>query len=53
LISDYPIFLKKILLSPNFIYLKILFYPLVLILKLINLFFRKSEDKIEDNILED
>jgi len=53
LISDYPIFLKKILLSPKFIYLKILFYPLVLILKLINLFFRKSEDKIEDNILED
>jgi len=52
LTSDYPMFLKKILLSPNLIYLKILVFPLLLILKLINLFIKKWEDVVEDNISE-
>jgi len=52
LISDYPMFLKKVLLNPNLIYLKILFFPLLLILKFINLFFSKAEDKIEDTVWE-
>jgi len=53
LISDYPMFLKRILLNPNIIYLKILIYPLVLILKLFSLFIPKWEEKVEDKIWED
>jgi len=52
LLSDYPQFLKGILLNPKFIYLKILFFPFILFFKLINLFISKKEEKIEDNIEE-
>jgi hypothetical protein len=45
LISDYPKFLKKILLNPYFIYFKILFFPFILILKLFSLFNIKSEEE--------
>ncbi|MBT4632657.1 hypothetical protein HOB94_01390 [bacterium] len=41
--SNYPNFLKKILLNPNFIYLKILLYPLILLFKFISFFFKKSD----------
>jgi|SaaInlStandDraft_7_1057024.scaffolds.fasta_scaffold01954_5 hypothetical protein len=43
LMSNYPNFLKKILLNPNFIYLKILLYPLILLFKFISFFFKKSD----------
>lgn len=56
LVSNYPDFLKKILLNPKMIYLKILLFPLILFFKLIWLFFKKSsgwdasesEDKSSD-----
>lgn len=45
LLSTYPEFLKKILLNPKFVYLKILLFPLILLYKLFWLFFKKSGDK--------
>jgi len=52
LISDYPKILKKILLNPNFIYLKILFFPILLFFKFISFFSKKTEEKIEDKTWE-
>ena len=48
LISDYPKFIKNILLNPKFIYLKILFYPLILVIKFINLFLAKNTKQLEE-----
>jgi hypothetical protein len=44
LTSNYPKFLKNILLHPFFGYFKILFFPIFLLLKLIGLLIPKSED---------
>ncbi len=44
LLSNYPDFIKKILLSSNVIYLKILLFPFILFFKFIWLFFKKSDE---------
>lgn len=44
ILSKYPNFVKQILLNPNFIYLKILIYPIILLFKFIGFFFRRSDD---------
>lgn len=47
LTSGYPKFLKNILLHPYFIYFKIIFFPFVLIGKLVQLLFtRDSEESV-------
>lgn len=51
LTSNYPKFLKNILLHPFFGYFKILFFPIFLFLKLIGLLIPKSEDS--DTVKED
>jgi len=43
ILSNYPDFLKKILLNPKFIYLKILLYPFILVFKFIALLLPKGE----------
>ena len=56
LTSNYPEFLKKILLNPKFVYFKILLFPFYLLFKFFWLFFDKSSewedkggDKTEDS----
>ncbi|MFK7780069.1 MAG: type IV secretion system DNA-binding domain-containing protein [Candidatus Gracilibacteria bacterium] len=44
--SKYPSYIKKILLNPKFVYFKIIFFPIILLFKLIKLFTRKIEDDI-------
>ncbi|MDP2090132.1 MAG: type IV secretion system DNA-binding domain-containing protein [Candidatus Gracilibacteria bacterium] len=56
LLSNYPDFLKKILLNPKVIYLKILLFPLILLFKIFGLFFKKSKKTdggTSDEILDD
>ena len=61
LTSNYPDFLKKLLLNPNFIYLKILLFPLILVFKFIALLFpggwssstSESEEQSEESSAED
>ncbi len=53
LLSNYPAFLKKILLNPKFIYLKILFFPLILIFKLIALILPNSGDSSAEEETDD
>ncbi len=50
LTSNYPSFIKKILLHPQLKYFKIVVYPLIMILKLITLFIKKPEETSSQNI---
>ena len=52
LISNHPLWLKKILLNPNLIYLKIVLFPVILFFKLIGLFLSKPEEKILESVWE-
>jgi len=43
--SKYPKYIKKILLNSKFIYLKIILFPIILLIKLIKLFTKKIEEE--------
>lgn len=45
LLSKYPSFIKKILMSPKFVFLKVFIYPIILIFKFIGFFFRKVDEE--------
>ncbi|MDD3646425.1 MAG: type IV secretion system DNA-binding domain-containing protein [Candidatus Gracilibacteria bacterium] len=47
LISNYPEYIKKVLLSKKFIYLKILLLPFIIIIKLFGLLFTKNSVTLE------
>ncbi|MCD5380509.1 type IV secretion system DNA-binding domain-containing protein [Candidatus Gracilibacteria bacterium] len=53
LISNYPLWIKRILLNPNLIYLKILLFPVIGFFKLIGLFLSKPEEKVLETVGED
>jgi hypothetical protein len=44
-LSKYPGFIKKILLSNKYIYFKILFFPFYILAWIINLFFKKQDSE--------
>ncbi len=61
LLSGYPEFYKKLLLDKNLIYLRILLFPFILLIKLFGLFFKHSwswidfdvDEKVSDNKKEE
>ncbi len=53
LLSKYPKFLKEIMLSPNYIYLQILLFPFVLVMKLLSFFMKSGTPDIAQAPVED
>lgn len=49
LTSNYPLWIKRILLNPNLMYLKILLFPIIWFFKFIGFFLSKPEEKILEN----
>ncbi len=53
LTSNYPLWIKRILLNENLVYVKILLFPIIWFFKLIGLFLSKPEEKILETAWED